>query len=155
MSRPCPGESVTLTCTVLSNGHQWDIPFLNISRSLLPRDQGRVFSDAHFQFAVTEVMAGTSIISTATVTVTTELNGILIVCRDGIGMLPEPSSSINILGEHFDSSCIMLWITCFVVSWKLWKRWCALMRISFVCKLNGEYLNYLWVIIVEQNWMTT
>ena len=100
MERPCPGESVTLTCTIPSNGHQWDIPIINISRSLLPRDQGRAFSDAQFQFAVTEVVMGTSIKSTATVTVTTELNGTLVVCRDGIGMLPEQSGSINIIGEH-------------------------------------------------------
>ena len=91
---------MALTCTIPSNGHQWDIPLLNISRSLVPRDQGRVFSDAQFQFAVTEVMTGTSITSTATVTVTTELNGTLVVCRDGIGMLPEQSSSINIIGKH-------------------------------------------------------
>jgi len=90
---------VTFTCTIPSNGHQWGIPFFNISRSLLPRDQGRVISDTQFQFIVTEVVMGTSIISTATVTVTTELNGTLIVCRDGIGMLPEQSGSINIIGE--------------------------------------------------------
>ena len=108
MQRPCPGESVTLTCTIPSLGHQWDIPFLNISRSLLSRDQGRVFSDAQFQFAVTEVMTGTSIKSTATVTVTTRLNGTLIVCRDGIGMLPEQSSIINIIGENGAYTVIQL-----------------------------------------------
>ena len=100
VERPCPGERVTFTCTIPSNGHQWDIPSLNISRSLLPRDQGRAFSDAQFQFAVTEVVMDTSITSTATVTVTTHLNGTLVVCRDGIGMLPEQSTTINILGKH-------------------------------------------------------
>ena len=92
---------MTFTCTIPSNGHQWDIPFLNISRSLLPRDQGRVFSDALFQFTVTEVMMGTSITSTATVNATADLNDTLIVCRDGIGMLPDQSSIIyiNIIGE--------------------------------------------------------
>ena len=73
---------------------------MNISRSLLPRDQGRVFSDSPFQFTVTEAVTGTSIKSTATVTVTTHLNGTLVVCRDGIGMIPEQSTTINILGEH-------------------------------------------------------
>ena len=100
VERPCPGESVTFTCTIPSNGHQWYIPFLNISRSLLPRDQGRVISDPPFQFTVTEVMTGTSITSTVTVNATADLNGILIVCRDGIGMLPEQSTTINILGKH-------------------------------------------------------
>ena len=108
VERPCPGESVALTCTVLSNGHQWNIPFLNISRSLPPRDQGRVFSDPPFQFTVTEVMTGTSITSTATVTVTTHLNGTLIVCQDGIGMLPEQSRIINILGENGAYTVIQL-----------------------------------------------
>ena len=99
---------MTFTCTIPSNGHQLDIPFLNISRSLLPYDQGRVISDPPFQFTVTEVMTGTSITSTATVTVTTELNGILIVCRDGIGMLPEQSSIINIIGENGAYTVIQL-----------------------------------------------
>ena len=100
VERPCPGESVTFTCTIPSNGHQWNIPSLNISRSLLPNDQGRVFSDPPFQFAVTEMVTNTSITSTATVTVTTHLNDTLVVCRDGIGMLPEQSSTINIIGKH-------------------------------------------------------
>ena len=88
------------TCTIPSNGHQWAIPFLNISRSVLPRDKGRVISDPPFQFTVTEVVTGTSIKSTATVIVTTELNGTLVVCRDGIGMLPDQNSTINIIGKH-------------------------------------------------------
>ena len=100
VERPCPAESVTFTCTILSNGHHWDIPFLNISRSLLPRDQGRMISDAPFQFAVTEVVMGTFITSTATVNATADLNDTLIVCRDGIGMLPDQSSIINIIGEN-------------------------------------------------------
>ena len=99
MERPCPGERVTFTCTVPSLGHQWSVPSLSISRSLLHHDQGRVISDhPPFQFAVTEVMTG-SITSTATVNATADLNGSLVVCRDGIGMLPEQSSSINIIGE--------------------------------------------------------
>ena len=67
-----------------------------------------MFSDSQFQFAVTEVMTGTSIKSTATVTVTTELNGTLVVCRDGIGMLPEQSSIINIIGENGAYTVIQL-----------------------------------------------
>ena len=90
---------MTFTCTIPSVGHQWDIPSLGISRSLLPRDQGRVLSDhPPFQFTVTEVMTG-SITSTATVTATTDLNGTVVLCRDGVGMLPNQSSTINIIGE--------------------------------------------------------
>ena len=89
---------MTFTCTIPSVGHQWDIPSLNISRSLLPRDLGRIISDPPFQFTVTEVMTGTSITSTATVTIT-HLNGTLVVCRDGIGMLPDQITTINIIGE--------------------------------------------------------
>ena len=100
VERPCPGESVTFTCTIPSNGHQWDISSLNISRSLLPDDQGHVFSDPPFQFTVTEVMTGTSITSTATVTTTADLNGTLVVCRDGIGILPDQISTISIIGEN-------------------------------------------------------
>ena len=106
--RPCPKERVTFTCTVRSVGHLWDIPFLNISRALLPRDQGRVISDPPFQFTVTEVVMAASIKSTATVTVITELNGTLVVCRDGIGMLPDQSSIINIIGENGAYTVIQL-----------------------------------------------
>ena len=70
------------------------------SRSLLPRDQGRVIIDhPPFQFTVTEVRTGTSITSTATVSATADLNGTLVVCRDGVGTLPDQSSIINIIGE--------------------------------------------------------
>ena len=41
-----------------------------------------------------------SITSTATVTATVDLNGTIVVCRDGIGMLPDQSSTIMIIGEH-------------------------------------------------------
>ena len=104
MERPCPGESVTFTCTISSVGHQWDIPSLGISRSLLPRDQGRVITDhPPFQFTVTEVVTGTSITSTATVNATADLNGTLVVCLDGVGTLPDQNSTINLRGEHVAS----------------------------------------------------
>ena len=58
-----------------------------------------MISDPPFQFTVTEVMTG-HITSTATVTVTADLNGTLIVCRDGIGILPDQISTIRIIGEN-------------------------------------------------------
>ena len=101
MERPCPGESVTFTCTIPSLGHQWNIQSLGISRSLLHRDQGRVITDhPPFQFNVTEVIPGTSITSTATVNATADLNGTLIVCRDGVGTLSDQRSTINLRGEY-------------------------------------------------------
>ena len=100
VERPCPGDRVTFTCTVPSLGHQWRVPSFDIAQSLLPGDQGQVFSDPPFQFAVTEVRIGTSITSTATVNVTANLNGTLFVCQDGIGMLPDQSITINLQGEH-------------------------------------------------------
>ena len=91
---------MTFTCTISSVGHQWDIQSLGISRSLLPRDQGRVISDhPPFQFNVTEVMTG-SITSTATVNATADLSGTLVVCRDGVGTLSDQNSTINLRGEH-------------------------------------------------------
>ena len=91
---------MTFTCTISSVGHQWDIQSLGISRSLLPRDQGRVIYDhTPFQFNVTEVMTG-SITSTATVNATADLNGTLVVCRDGVGTLSDQRSTINLRGEH-------------------------------------------------------
>jgi len=91
---------VIFTCTVPSLGHQWNIPSLNIIRELLPRDQGRVITDhPPFQFTVTEVMT-TFITSTATVTSTVDLNGTMVVCRDGIGSETEQCDTINIIGEH-------------------------------------------------------
>ena len=99
MERPCPGENVTFTCTIPSNGHQWSIPSRGIFQSLLPRDQGRVILNSPFQFTVTEVMTG-SIISTATVTATADLNGTVLLCQDAIGMLPNQNNTINIIGKH-------------------------------------------------------
>ena len=100
VGRPCPGERVTFTCTIPSNGHQWRVSSLDITQSLLPRDQGRVITDHYpFQFNVTET--GSSIISTATVTATADLNGIMILCQDGIGMLPNQNNTITIIGTQY------------------------------------------------------
>ena len=99
VEKPCPGESVTFTCTVPSLAHQWQVPSLGITRALLPSSEGRVISDPPFQFAVGQVMTG-FITSTATVTVTAELNGTLVMCQDGIGMLPDQNSTIYLKGEH-------------------------------------------------------
>ena len=41
VKRPCTGKSVTITCTVPSAGHQWNIPPLNITCDLVPLDEGR------------------------------------------------------------------------------------------------------------------
>ena len=99
VERSCPGERVTLTCTIRSVGHLWSVPSLGFIQSLLPRDQGHVISNPPFQFTVTEVMTG-SITSTATVTTTQDLNGTIVLCQDGIGMLPDQRSTINIICEY-------------------------------------------------------
>ena len=99
VERSCPGENVAFTCTILSVGHQWRVPSLDITQSLLPGDLGRIISHWPFNFTVTEVMTG-SITSTATVNATTDLNGTLVVCQDGVGMLPEQNSTINVIGNY-------------------------------------------------------
>ena len=107
VERPCPGDRVTFTCTVPSLAHLWSVPSLDIARSLLPGDLGRVVSDPPFQFSVTEVRTSTFITSTATVTATADLNGTLVVCEDGIGIEPDKNSTINIrckLGVTFNGS---------------------------------------------------
>ena len=99
VERPCPGERVTFTCTVPSLAHQWRVPSLGITRALLPSSEGRMISDPPFQIAIVQVMTR-FITSTATVTVTAALNGTLIMCQDGIGMLPDQNTTINLKGEH-------------------------------------------------------
>ena len=99
VDRPCPEERVTFTCTIESSAHRWEVPSLEIYRSLLAADQGLVHSDPPFQFTVTEIMAG-SITSTATVNATTNLNATLVVCQDGNRMLADQNNTINIIGEH-------------------------------------------------------
>ena len=89
---------MTFTCTISSVAHRWSVPSLGIILSLLPGDQGRVFSDPPFQFSVTEVRTGSSITSTATVTATSDLNGTLVLCQDGIGILPDQNSTITLRG---------------------------------------------------------
>ena len=102
VERPCPGESVTFTCTIPSLGHQWDIPFHSMSQRVAARDQGGIISAPPFQFNVTEVTAS-NIRSTATVNATADLNGTLVSCQDSIlGMLPIQNSTINIIGEYCD-----------------------------------------------------
>ena len=100
VERSCPGETVTFTCTIPSLAHRWEASGLDMPRSLVPGDRGGVISDPPFQFNVTEVIPGTSITSTATVTATSDLNGTLVVCQDGLGILPDQSSIINIRGKH-------------------------------------------------------
>ena len=90
---------MTFTCTVQSSAHRWEVPSLEISRSLLPGDQGLVHSDPPFQFTVTETMAG-FITSTATVNATTNLNATLVVCQDGNRMLADQNNTIKIIGEY-------------------------------------------------------
>ena len=101
VERPCPGETVTFTCTVRSTAHNWNIQSLGITRSLIPVSQrDGVISDPPFEFNVTEVVPGTSITSTATVNVTANQNGTLVVCQDGNLVLPDQSTTINLRGEH-------------------------------------------------------
>ena len=98
VERPCPGEQVVFTCTVSSLVHQWEVPSLNISQTLVPSNQPQ--SDHPFEFAVTGMMPGTSITSTATVNVTANLNSILVLCEDGNMVLPNQNATINLRGEH-------------------------------------------------------
>ena len=82
-----------------SLAHLWRISSLGIARTLVPSSEGQVFSDPPFQFSVTEVRTGTSITSTATVNITADLNGTLVMCQDGIGVLPDQNSTIKLRGE--------------------------------------------------------
>ena len=100
VERPCPGERVTFTCRISSPAHRWQVSVFGITRSLVPGDRGGVISESPFQFNVTEVIPGTSITSTATVIATAGLNDTLVVCQDGLGILPDQSSIINIRGKH-------------------------------------------------------
>ena len=86
------------TCTVSSLVHQWSVPSFNISQALNATDNN-AFSDPPFEFGVFMVDQGTSITSIARVTATEDLNGTLVLCRDGIGMEPEQNITINIRGE--------------------------------------------------------
>ena len=99
VERPCPGENVVFTCALESTAHRWKIPSLGIARSLTPGDQDIVISDIPFVFTVTEVVTGTSITSTATVTAATNLNGTLVVCQDGNLRLTGKNNTINLRGE--------------------------------------------------------
>ena len=77
----CWGAGGIYIRTVSSLVHQWEVPSLNISQTLVPSNQPQ--SDHPFEFAVTEAVPGTSITSTATVNVTANLNSTLVLCEDG------------------------------------------------------------------------
>ena len=91
---------MVFTCALESTAHRWEVPSLGIIRSLTLADQDTVFFDPPFQFAVTEVVTGTHITSTATVNATADLNGTLVLCRDGNLRLPDQNTTINIIGKH-------------------------------------------------------
>ena len=99
VERPCPGEMVIFTCALESTAHRWEVPSLGIIRSLTPGDQDIVISDTPFVFAVTEVVTGRYITSTATVTAATNLNGTLVVCQDGNLRHADKNNTINLRGE--------------------------------------------------------
>ena len=90
---------MVFTCALESIAHRWEVPSLGITRSLTPADKYDVFSDGPFQFNVTEVVTVTSITSTATFTATTNLNGTLVVCRDGNQRHADKNNTINLRGE--------------------------------------------------------
>ena len=100
VERPCPGERVTFTCTLSSLSHQWVVSSLNIVRTFAPVGLGDVISDGPFEFNVTEVVPGTSVTSTATLNATLNLNGTLVLCRDGNQVLSDQNSILNLRGEH-------------------------------------------------------
>ena len=100
VERPCPGESLVFTCAIQTTAHRWEVPSLDIARSLTSADKDTVFTDEPFEFNVTEVVTGTSITSTATVNATADLNGTLVVCQDGYRILAEKNDTINILGKY-------------------------------------------------------
>ena len=111
MERPCPGEQMVFTCTVPSLAHQWKIPSLNITQTLALSSQPQ--SDHPFEFNVTEVVPGTSITSTATVNVTADLNGTLVLCKDGNLVLLNQNTTINLRGEH---AVVDVMVKCTVVT---------------------------------------
>ena len=93
-------ETVTFTCTVSSLSHQWMVPSRSISRSLAPADQDMTFTDSPFQFAIMSVGAA-SITSTAVFNATEDLNGTLVLCRDGNLILQDDQNrTINLRGEY-------------------------------------------------------
>lgn len=97
-----PGENVTFTCTIQSLAHRWEIPRLRIARSLVAADQGVVIPDPPVQFAVTGLIPGISITSTAMVTATANLNGTNFLCRDGYQVVQALQSNILIVtGEVY------------------------------------------------------
>ena len=111
VERPCPGETVTFTCTVSSTTHQWRVPSLIITRGLNPSSQrDGVISDPPFEFNVTEVVPGSNIISIARVNITEDLNGTLVVCEDGNLVLPNQNTTINLRGEQPVILCACNWV---------------------------------------------
>jgi len=96
----CPGDRVTFTCTISSTSHQWVVSSLGIDRTLAPVNQGGVITDPPFQFMVTVAIPGTSIISTATVNASENLNNTFVSCRDGNVIRPDQNNTIIIIGER-------------------------------------------------------
>ena len=98
----CPEGRVTFNCTVPTNAHTWVIVNGSTTRiigSVAPGDP----SDENFGFVLAVVdLNDRPITSTATVNITADLNGTVIVCRD-FNEIPDraqqENTTVNIIGE--------------------------------------------------------
>jgi len=98
-----PGGIASLNCTVPSLSHWWNVSSRDGGRSLTQADQNRVIQDPPFNFSV--LTHGSSITSVAVATVSAELNGIIVSCRDAFGVVPDVQTwVILVTGEENKNS---------------------------------------------------
>ena len=96
VERPCPGERVEFTCTMLLDISGVLHPLTSLKLSML--QTWIHFFDSPFEFGVFMVDQGTAITSIARVTAIENL--MLVLCQDGVGMEPEQNITINLSGEY-------------------------------------------------------
>ena len=98
----CPGQSVTFTCTVDSNSvHEWAIMDGSTTMSIdFVTPSVPNATNLGFTLTVLDVTAA-PITSTATVTITSDLNGTVIVCSNALvgNNRLEQTTTVNVIGE--------------------------------------------------------
>ena len=110
----CPGESVTLTCSLLSSGHVWTLSTSTTDIILFSGHLENRDSSGNILFTVTG-QAGGNILTRSTMTFTasvdTIINGSSVFCGGAISDMPRFTfnQTVNIFGEK--SVAIMCYFT--------------------------------------------
>ena len=97
----CVGENVTLTCTVASSAHRWNIPGFTINNGVaffLESDSAVSVNQSHNEI-ILDIKSGTDLITSASFIVFPEVEGLVFTCSYPSSMVPPQTYTGAVLGE--------------------------------------------------------